>query len=313
MSIVRNVYYACKPLIPRRVQVALRRRVVQRQRERYRDVWPIDEGAAVPPAGWQGWPEKKRFALVLTHDVDTDFGYQKCPDLVDLEERLGFRSAYYFVADRYSLSTDYLHSLQDKGFEVGVHGLKHDGKLYQSYEVFHERALRLNTYLKEWNAVGFRSPAMHHNLDWLHELHIEYDASTFDVDPFEPQSDGVGTIFPFWVADSVYGPGYIELPYTMAQDFTLFVLMQEDSPQIWQRKLDWLAEKGGMAHVITHPDYTSFHTGQPGLTEYLARYYEMFLNYVEQHYSGQYWNALPQEVSRFWKSQYVETPERQAA
>ena len=30
-------------------------------------------------------------------------------------------------------------------------------------------------------------------------LNIAYDASTFDTDPFEPQPDGVNTIFPFWV------------------------------------------------------------------------------------------------------------------
>jgi len=47
--------------------------------------------------------------------------------------------------------------------------------------------------------VGFRAPAMHDNLEWISELNLEYDLSTFDTDPFEPQSDGVGTIFPFKV------------------------------------------------------------------------------------------------------------------
>ena len=37
------------------------------------------------------------------------------------------------------------------------------------------------------------------NLDWLHDLTIAWDSSTFDTDPFEPQADGAGTIFPFWV------------------------------------------------------------------------------------------------------------------
>ena len=40
---------------------------------------------------------------------------------------------------------------------------------------------------------------MQHNLQWLHALNAEYDSSTFDTDPFEPEPDGVGTIFPFWV------------------------------------------------------------------------------------------------------------------
>ena len=62
-----------------------------------------------------------------------------------------------------------------------------------------ERAIRINHYLREWNAVGFRSAFMLRNLDWLHQLDIEYDLSTFDTDPFEPQPEGRHTIFPFWV------------------------------------------------------------------------------------------------------------------
>ena len=38
---------------------------------------------------------------------------------------------------------------------------------------------------------------MHHNLDWISELEIDYDMSTFDTDPFEPMPQGAGTIFPF--------------------------------------------------------------------------------------------------------------------
>jgi len=62
-----------------------------------------------------------------------------------------------------------------------------------------ERAAKINNYIREWNAAGFRAPAMHHNLDWIRELDIEYDSSTFDTDPFEPQPDNVNCIFPFWV------------------------------------------------------------------------------------------------------------------
>ena len=52
--------------------------------------------------------------------------------------------------------------------------------------------------------------------------------------------------------------GYIELPYTLAQDSTLFILLQEQSAEIWRRKLDWVAEHGGMALVNVHPDYLTF-------------------------------------------------------
>jgi hypothetical protein len=118
------------------------------------------------------------------------------------------------------------------GFEVGVHGLLHDGKLFSSKQVFDGRAGRINHYLREWGAYGFRAPAMHHNLDWIGDLEIAYDMSTFDTDPFEPQSDGVGTIFPFLVQTP--RRSYVELPYTLAQDFTLFVLLNFKDIGLWQ-------------------------------------------------------------------------------
>ncbi len=127
-----------------------------------------------------------------------------------------------------------------QGFEVGVHDLRHDGKLYRGREGFAANAARINGYLKEWGAVGFRAGFMFHNLEWLLDLDIQYDASTFDTDPFEPQPDGAGTIFPFWKAGAA-GRGYVELPYTLPQDSTLFLLFGEPGPDIWLRKLDWVA------------------------------------------------------------------------
>ncbi len=254
-------------------------------------------------SGRKGWPHEKQFALILTHDVDTAAGQGKCRNLVNLEEELGFRSSFNFVPERYDLDADLRCSLAQNGFEVGVHGLHHDGKLYGSKAEFERRAERINRYLKEWKAVGFRSPAMHHDLEWLKALHIEYDASTFDTDPFEPQSDGAGTIFPFWVARED-GTGYVELPYTLPQDHLLYVLMKENRIDIWKRKLDWIVKNGGMALLNTHPDYMHFGDGRLGLEEYPAEYYAQFLQYVKDRYEGMYWHALPREIAGFWK----ETP-----
>ena len=58
---------------------------------------------------------------------------------------------------------------------------------------------------------------MHNNLEWQHDIKAEYDASTFDTDPFEPHPTGAGTIFPYWVSQGG-NQGYLELPYTLAQD-----------------------------------------------------------------------------------------------
>jgi len=304
-----DAYYMLRPLIPRPVQVFLRRAAVRRKRGRVADIWPIDRRCGTPPPGWGGWPEGRRFAVVLTHDVDTAEGQRKSHELIRLEEAMGVRSSFNFVAERYPVSSELRARLSEADFEVGVHGLYHDGKLYESWETFRDRAIRINRYLSDWGAVGFRSPAMHHNLDWIHEFDIEYDASTFDTDPFEPQSDGVGTIFPFLVGGEDGRRGYIELPYTLPQDFTLFVLLRERGIEIWKRKLDWIAESGGMALLNTHPDYMNFGDGAPGNEEYPAEHYREFLSYLRTRYRGKYWAALPREMARFWRESVArETP-----
>jgi hypothetical protein len=303
-KVISAVYYQVKPMIPRRIQIWLRRNVAVRQKRLYETVWPIDENCSKAPEAWSGWPEEKRFALVLTHDVDTAKGQAKCYELIELEKRLGFRSSFYFVPKRYEVSSELRNDLVRNGFEVGVHGLYHDGKLYTSRHMFQERAKEINQYLHEWPSVGFRSPSMHHNLDWIHDLNIEYDASTFDTDPFEPQPDGVGTIFPFWVDGNSKQKGYMELPYTLSQDFTLFVLMQEGNIDIWIRKLDWIVKQGGMALLNTHPDYMNFDGRLLDIEEYPVRLYAEFLRYVKDKYEGQYWHALPREMARFWTKGY---------
>ncbi len=280
----REFYYRIKPLLPRRVQLFLRRRVIYFQRKRTQNVWPILESAAKRPEGWPGWPEGKKFALILTHDVDTARGQERCLELMNVEKALGFFSSFNFVPERYNVDPVIRKKLVAEGFEVGVHGLHHDGNLYRSREIFNDRAKKINEYIREWNAVGFRSPAMHHNLEWLKALDIEYDASTFDTDPFEPQADGVGTIFPFMVMRKD-GSGYLELPYTLPQDFTLFVLLQEKTIDIWKKKLAWIVKHGGMALLNTHPDYMCF-DGKPGLEEYPAEYYRDFLMHVKEAYGG---------------------------
>lgn len=298
---LRKIFYLAKPLIPRKVQLALRRKLTSRQRAKYAATWPIHPGSAQEPPQWEGWPEGKRFAVVLTHDVELAKGQQQCEKVMEMEREFGFVSSFNFVPERYPDDPGVRARLIAGGCEVGVHGLNHDGKLYQSREEFTRRAKRINQYLKDWNAIGFRSPAMHHNLDWLRDLNIEYDASTFDTDPFEPQPDGVCTLFPFIVEDEGTRSGYVELPYTLAQDFTLFVIMGEQSTRVWQRKVDWIVEHGGMVLVNVHPDYMYFGDDKPAFDEFRASLYADLLEYIHTKYEGQYWHALPKDVARFWR------------
>jgi hypothetical protein len=145
---------------------------------------------------------------------------------------------------------------------------------------------------------------MHRNFEWIHDLNIEYDSSSFDCDPFEPQPDGVRTIFPFHVKKNRTQEGYVELPYTLPQDHTLFIIMKKRDIDIWKQKLDWISKNGGMALLLTHPDYMNFGTKKLSIEEYPATFYEEFLSYIKTKYEGQYWNVLPKDIARFWAKNF---------
>jgi len=299
--LLNRIFYTLKPAIPRRLQIFPRRQVALYKRKKYAHIWPIDPKAGNPPDGWKGWPDGKQFSLVLSHDVDTQKGNDSVSKLIKIEEELGFRSSFNFVPERYQNSNSLQKDLCNKGFGIGVHGLKHDGKLFHSRKIFKQRAAKINAYLIKWKTNGFSSPSMLHNLDWLKALNITHSTSTFDTDPFEPQPDASRTIFPFWVGDDHYSAGYLELPYTLPQDHLLFVILQEKTIDIWKKKLDWITGNGGMALLNTHTDYMNFTGGVLSDEEYPVTFYSDFLNYIKQKYSDQYWNALPSDVVRFWK------------
>jgi glycosyltransferase involved in cell wall biosynthesis len=291
----------------------VRRRIAARTRESATGVWPIMPGSERPPEGWPGWPDGKKFALVLTHDVESRTGLEKVRRLADLERDMGFRSSFNFIPEgSYKDPAELREELVRNGFEVAVHELNHDGRLYQSRREFTDKTRKINGYLSEWGAVGFRSGFMLSNLDWHHELEIDYDMSTFDTDPFEPQPYGRHTIFPFWVPrpDTDHesqitnhsggsSPGYVELPYTLPQDSTLFLLLREETPEIWIRKLDWIAAHGGMALINVHPDYCHFDNDRPSKRTYPVARYRDFLQYVAERYRSEFWQPLPGQLAAF--------------
>ena len=295
---INQLFYTIKPLIPRSAQISLRRMVAIKKRTTCDHIWPIDPTATKPPEGWAGWPDGKKFALVLSHDVDTLKGYNNVLKLADIEEAMGFRSSFNFVPERYGeISLDLLRELKQRGFGIGVHGLKHDGKLFSSKKIFDERAPRINAYLKKWGTRLFTAPSMIRNHDWMHALDIDYCVSTFDTDPFEPQSEGAGTVFPYWVPSTSPNRGFVELPYTLPQDSTLFVILQEKTIDIWNRKLGWVAERGGLVLLNSHPDYMDFEGGGDNFT-YPVGHYIDFLAHLKMCYADMYLHALTAEVAQ---------------
>jgi predicted glycosyltransferase/glycosyltransferase involved in cell wall biosynthesis len=311
--VIRNkLYYRIKPLVPARVRLAIRGWMTRRVRDKFRAVWPILPGSERPPKDWPGWPQGRQFAFVLTHDVEGPAGVAKCRQLIEVEKKYGFRSCFNFIPEGdYRVTRELRDELTREGFEVGVHDLRHDGRLFLRHKGFAEKAAAINRYLADWGAVGFRSGFMLHNLDWLLDLDVAYDTSTFDTDPFEPQPDGTGTIFPFW-KPGPNGRGYVELPYTLPQDSTMFLLLREPNTEIWLNKLDWIARHGGMALLNVHPDYVAFDPLRKSAIQYPLDRYESFLRHTRELYGHRCWNALPRQVASWFKASCVTSRTQEA-
>jgi hypothetical protein len=243
---VKRLYYELKPMLPKFAINIIKRINAQTSNNNFLLDWPIEKRFA--QFQWElirqlllitgqstvkyrkFWPEDCKYALVLTHDIETSEGQVFAREIANLEEELGFRSSFNFVPERYTLDLTLMDELRERGFEIGVHGLKHDGKLFNSQATFLKRAERINHYLIEFNAFGFRSPLMHRHPAWLQALNVEYDLSFFDTDPFEPIPGGTMSIWPFILGR------FVELPYTLVQDSTLFYVLEERSLQLWSEK-----------------------------------------------------------------------------
>lgn len=304
---ILKLYYALRRFIPRSLQLALRRQYAKKQMQVAFPRWPIEpilverteqemksniersSAGRIPVINF--WPGTFRAAVILTHDVEWDIGVRNIPRVRELERKYGVVSSWNFVAERYPFNKKIFTDLEAEGCEIGLHGLYHDGKKFSSRAIFVERLPKINAYLKEWGAVGFRSPATHRNADWMPEIAAEYDSSFPDTDPFEPQSGGCCSIFPFFLGNLV------ELPITLIQDHTLIEILQEPDITLWKDKADWIVGKHGLVNIIIHPDYM--------LSEKNLRYYEEFLRFITS--KENLWFALPKDVAQWWRNRSKST------
>ncbi|TWU45267.1 hypothetical protein Q31b_04380 [Novipirellula aureliae] len=232
------------------------------------------------------WPDRFEMAVSLTHDVETKQGMQGIERIAKMEEDRGLRSAWNLVPYKYKVDLGFVRELKQRGHEVGVQGYNHDGRLFESKRMFQRRIGPINESIRAYGAKGFRSPMVHRNLAWMQQLDIDYDTSTFDIDPFQAMPGGVGSVWPIIVGK------FVELPYTQPQDHTLLVSLGEQSPQIWIDKFQFLRKLAGMAMVITHPDYL----------DSAARLdvYREYLDFVAEQTDC--WNALPHEITTWWRN-----------
>ncbi len=304
-SAVRRLYYLLRPLIPVGVRKHLQRLALRDWQSIPFPAWPLDttvddlvngvwrvllreSGEERLPFVWY-WPDGHPCSGMMTHDVETSAGRDFSGELMAMERKAGIVSAFEIVPEgRYDVTPEYLESIREGGCEICVHGLNHDGHLFEEEAEFKRRAARINDYMRDCGARGFRSPIMYRRQEWLHHLDISFDMSVPNTARLEPQRGGCCTIFPYFVGNIV------ELPLTMIQDYSLYNVLDDYSTETWRRQAALVRRRHGLASFIIHPDYTR--------SRRTADLYRELLDLLatERDDHGM-WLALPGEVERWWR------------
>ena len=220
---------------------------------------------------------------MMTHDVEGQAGADFCGRLMDFDDSFGIKSAFQIVPEnRYGRGNALWESLRSRGFEVNLHDLNHDGRLFEDHQRFLERAASLNRYARELQCHGFRSGAMYRKQDWYSAFDFSFDMSVPNVSHLEPQRGGCCTVMPYFVGN------ILELPLTTTQDYSLFHILGQHSISLWKRQIELILSRNGLISFIIHPDYL---TGVRAQRVYL----DLLAYLVQLQTERQAWLALPGE------------------
>jgi len=302
---LRNAYYVARPVLPVFVRKHLQKVHLNGWRNLAFPQWPVDAmvdklltrllalairgstGDSVPFIWF--WPEGAQACAVMTHDVETEAGVELSPLILDLNASFGIPSSLQIVPEeRYQVTEGYLNMLRDRGQEINVQGLNHDGYLFRDKESFRRSAAKINQYARQYGAVGFRSPVLYRNQDWFEFLEFEYDSSVPSVAHLDPQRGGCCTVMPYFVG------GLVELPVTMTQDYSLFHILNDYSLNLWTQQSEIILEHHGLINCIVHPDYIR------GPRERQI-YRELLQLYTRLRDQRNVWVALPRDVNTWWR------------
>jgi hypothetical protein len=304
-SILRKAYYSVRPLLPVCIRKHLQRMHLRDWREIRFPNWPVDsnvecifeqlmtlllEAHAVHsvPFIWF-WPDGLPSSAIMTHDVEALPGRKACSRLMDLDDAWGIKSSFEIVPEgKYLVPEGFLKNMRDRGFEINVHDLDHDGRLFSDRELFLERAAEINRYGRDYGAAGFRSAVLYRNVDWFEALDFAYDMSVPSVANLEAQGGGCCSITPFFIGK------ILELPVTTTQDYCLLHILNQSSIDLWKRQIALITAQHGLASFIVHPDYLF----EPRALDT----YKTLLTYLaELRSEGKIWIARPQEVNHWWR------------
>ena len=222
--------------------------------------------------------------------MEDNAGRNFCGQLMDIDDSYGIKSSFQIVPEkRYEMSQALCATVRNRGFEVNVHDLNHDGRLFHSRLRFLERVEQINEYGRRFQSQGFRSAVMYRQLAWAAALRFSYDMSVPNVAHLEPQRGGCCTVMPYFVGD------LLELPLTTIQDYSLFQILGDYSIVLWKKQIEQILECNGLVSLLTHPDY---------LIEKRAQgvYRDLLDHVCRLREQKKLWLALPGEVARWWRN-----------
>jgi hypothetical protein len=235
------------------------------------------------------WPEGHQAAAILTHDVETAAGRDFCSRLMDLNDSYGMRASFQVVPEqRYAVPDSFLGEIRNRGFELNVHDLNHDGSLFFDKAKFTNRAARINDHARRFGALGFRSAVLYRNLDWFGALDFVYDMSVPNSAPLDPQRGGCCTVMPYFIGS------LLELPLTTIQDYSLFHILGTHEMELWNQQITSLITHHALLTFLVHPDYVIERRPQSAYCQLLERLRQA----AAQHNC---WLPLPREVAQWWK------------
>jgi hypothetical protein len=241
------------------------------------------------------WPEGAPACGMMTHDIEGQAGLDFCDELADIDAAHGVPSAFQLIPEVHeAVWPQTAARLRQRGFEVNLHDLNHDGRLFADRDEFLRRAKRINHYAREFGCEGFRSAVMYRQQGWFDAFEFQYDMSVPNAAHLEPQRGGCCTVMPYFVGD------ILELPLTTSQDYTLFHILNDYSIALWQEQMRLIAGRHGLISVIAHPDYL---VGQRERGVYL----ELLRHLVDLRDRDGVWMALPGEINRWWRNRHQMT------
>jgi hypothetical protein len=219
---------------------------------------------------------------------------------MDLDDAADVKSSFQIVPEgRYPVPGGLLDEIRARGFEINVHDLNHNGRLFADRAGFRSAVERINAYGRRYGAVGFRSGALYRNQAWFDALEFSYDMSVPSVAHLDPQRGGCCTVMPFFIG------GLLELPVTTIQDYSLFHILNDYSIDVWKRQLDAITRQHGFASFIVHPDYVIAKRAR-------ATYQALLEHLALMRDERQTWIALPRDVDRWWRQRKAMTIVRDA-